>query len=115
MQPQSASAARPRRTQQERREATRTALMRATVECLVELGYSATTTLEVERRAGVSRGARIHHFATKAVLLASAVDHLYGQLGDHYEQAFGHAQPGATDAERLSSGLRLLFSVYRRP
>ena len=85
------------------------------MQCLVELGYSATTTLEVERRAGVSRGARIHHFPTKAVLLASAVDHLYRQLGDHYEQAFGQAQPGATDAERLSSGLRVLFAVYRRP
>src|SRR5262245_452345 len=107
MQPQSASAARPRRTQQERREATRTALMRATVECLVELGYRASPPRQGERRAGGPGRGPVHHFATKAVLLASAVDHLYGQLGDHYEQAFGHAQPGATDAERLSSGLRL--------
>jgi AcrR family transcriptional regulator len=106
---------RTRRTQQERRETTRTALMRATVECLVELGYSATTTLEVERRAGVSRGARIHHFPTKALLLASACDHLYGELADHYDLAFGQADPGATDAERLSSGLRVLWSVYKRP
>jgi AcrR family transcriptional regulator len=107
--------ARQRRTQQERRETTRGALLEATVECLVELGYGATTTLEVERRAGVSRGARIHHFPTKALLLASAVDHLYHQLGSHYEQAFGHPQQGATDAERLVSGLRLLWSVYQQP
>lgn len=113
--PSAPAAGRPRRTQRERRETTRTALMEATVECLVELGYSATTTLEVERRAGVSRGARIHHFPTKALLLASAVDHLYEQLGDHYEHAFGEAQPGATDAERLSGGLRVLWSVYKRP
>lgn len=106
---------RPRRTQQERRETTRTALMEATVDSLVELGYGATTTLEVERRAGVSRGARIHHFPTKALLLASAVDHLYHRLGEHYEQAFGHPQAGADDTERLVAGLRVLWSVYLRP
>lgn len=89
--------------------------MEATVACLVELGYSATTTLEVERRAGASRGARIHYFPTKALLLASAVDYLYGRLGDHYEQAFGHARAGAGDAERFGSGLQLLWSVYQQP
>ncbi len=113
--PITSSTPRPRRTQQERRETTRGALMEATIECLVELGYGATTTLEVERRAGVSRGARIHHFPTKALLLASAVDYLYHRLGAHYEQAFGHPQTGATDAERLVSGLRLLWSVYLQP
>jgi AcrR family transcriptional regulator len=106
---------RPRRTQQERRETTRTALMEATVGSLVELGYGATTTLEVERRAGVSRGARIHHFPTKALLLVSAVDHLYHRLGEHYEQAFGRPQAGANDGERLVSGLRVLWSVYLQP
>jgi AcrR family transcriptional regulator len=114
-QPTTSTTARPRRTQQQRREATRAALMEATIGCLVELGYAATTTLEVERRAGVSRGARIHHFPTKALLLASAVDHLYAQINDHYEQAFGHAHAGASDAERLSSGLRVLWPLYKRP
>jgi len=104
-----------RRTQSERRTATRSILMEATISCLVERGYSATTTLEVERRAGVSRGARLHHFPTKALLLASAVDHLYSQLGDHYEHAFGHSDPSASDARRLGSGLRVLWSVYCRP
>jgi AcrR family transcriptional regulator len=106
---------RPRRTQQERRETTRTALMEATVDSLVELGYGATTTLEVERRAGVSRGARIHHFPTKALLLASAVDHLYHRLAEHYEHAFGRPQPGAADAARMVAGLRVLWSVYLQP
>jgi AcrR family transcriptional regulator len=105
---------RTRRTQHERREATRKLLLDATVECLVQLGYSGTTTLEVERRAGVSRGARIHHFPTKAALLASAVDHLYLQLSAHYDDAFGSAVVGSSPAERLCSGLRFLWSLYRR-
>jgi AcrR family transcriptional regulator len=104
-----------RRTQQERRATTQAALLEATVESLVELGYAATTTLEVERRAGVSRGARIHHFPTKALLLASAVDHLYDHLGDHYEQAFGANAAGASDAQRLRNGLWLMWDVYKQP
>jgi AcrR family transcriptional regulator len=52
----------PRRTQAERREQTRTALLDATVSCLVDLGFSATTTTEVTRRAGVSLGAVMHDF-----------------------------------------------------
>jgi len=106
---------RPRRTQEERRASTRTALMEATVASLVELGYSGATTLDVERRAAVSRGARIHHFPTKALLLAGAVDYLYEQLADHYEQAFGRARAETSDAERMRAGLRLLWSVYSRP
>ncbi len=105
----------PRRTQKERRDGTRRLLLTATIEALVELGYRGATTLEVERRAGVSRGARLHHFPTKAALLAAAVDHLYNQLGDHYEQAFGRFPAGVSDAERFHSGLRLLWSIYRRP
>jgi AcrR family transcriptional regulator len=105
----------PRRTQQERRDATRGVLLDATIAALCELGYHGTTTLEVERRAGVSRGARVHHFPTKASLLASAVDHLYDQLSDRYDEAFGGARGGKSDAERFRSGLRLLWSVYERP
>ncbi|MCW2992504.1 MAG: TetR/AcrR family transcriptional regulator [Solirubrobacterales bacterium] len=66
----------PRRTQAERREATRTALLEATIECLIDYGYAGTTTARVAELAGVSRGAQIHYFANKAALVAAAVDHL---------------------------------------
>ena len=49
-----------RRTQAQRSASTRTALLDATVACLVESGFSATTTTEVTRRAGVSLGALLH-------------------------------------------------------
>jgi AcrR family transcriptional regulator len=64
------------RTQQQRREETRRALLDAAVESLIEVGFARTTTLEVQRRAGVSRGALLHHFPSKAELLVAAVDHL---------------------------------------
>ena len=66
----------PRRTQQERRETTRAALLDATIDCLVEHGYADTTTTRVVERAGVSRGAQVHHFPTKADLVSEAVRRL---------------------------------------
>jgi AcrR family transcriptional regulator len=68
--------ARAPRTQQQRRDETRRALLDATVESLIEVGFARTTTLEVQRRAGVSRGALLHHFPSKTELLVAAIDHL---------------------------------------
>jgi AcrR family transcriptional regulator len=51
-------------------------LLDATVECLVDLGWSGTSTTLVSQRAGVSRGAQLHHFPTKADLVLAAVEHL---------------------------------------
>ncbi len=67
---------RPRRTQAERSATTRALLLDATIECLIDLGYAGTTTTEVAERAGVSRGAQLHHFPTKTDLVLSAVAHL---------------------------------------
>ena len=50
--------------------------MEATVDCLVELGWAGTTTTIVSERAGVSRGAQLHHFPTKQDLVISAVAYL---------------------------------------
>ena len=61
-----------RRTQAERREATRTALLDATIASLVEEGYANTTTRGIAERAGVTPGALQHHFTTKVELLAEA-------------------------------------------
>ena len=65
-----------RRTQEERRTATRGALLDATIDCLIEYGYGGVTTTRVVERAGVSRGAQVHHFPTKAVLVSEALRHL---------------------------------------
>ena len=69
-------AVRAPRTQQQRRDETRRALLDATVESLIKVGFARTTTLEVQRRADASRGALLHHFPSKTELLVAAVDHL---------------------------------------
>ncbi|MBD8871143.1 TetR family transcriptional regulator [Nocardioides sp. MJB4] len=51
-------------------------LLEACVDCLVEHGWSGTSTTLVSQRAGVSRGAQLHHFPTKNDLVVAAVEHL---------------------------------------
>jgi AcrR family transcriptional regulator len=77
-----------RRTQEERRSRTQARLLEATMECLVDLGWSGTSTTEVARRAGVSRGAQQHHYPTKMVLVAAALEHLLEAQRLAYETAF---------------------------
>lgn len=62
--------------QQERSETTRARLMDATVDCLVEHGWAGTTTTVVAQRAGVSRGAQLHHYPTRTDLVVAAVAHI---------------------------------------
>ncbi|QPC44217.1 TetR/AcrR family transcriptional regulator [Kaustia mangrovi] len=63
-----------RRTQQMRSEATQRKLVEAALDAMMETGYTRMTTAEVAARAGVSRGALMHHFATKDDLVATAVE-----------------------------------------
>ncbi|WP_435741674.1 TetR/AcrR family transcriptional regulator [Nocardioides sp. SYSU DS0663] len=69
-----------RRTQAERRAATRRALLDATIDVLVDHGYAGLTTTLVCERAGVTRGAQAHYFATKAELVVEGLSHLTDTL-----------------------------------
>ncbi len=64
------------RKPQARSATTRESVLDAALECLVERGYARTATADVAERAGVSRGAQLHHFRTRASLLAATVEHL---------------------------------------
>jgi AcrR family transcriptional regulator len=66
----------PRRTQAQRREGTITALLDATVRCLTERGYAATSTAAVCAEAGVSQGALFRHFPTRQALLVATAEHV---------------------------------------
>jgi AcrR family transcriptional regulator len=65
-----------RRTQAQRREGTIGALLQASVTCLTERGYAATSTAAVCAEAGVSQGALFRHFPTRQALLVATAEHV---------------------------------------
>jgi AcrR family transcriptional regulator len=101
-----------RRSQAERSSATREALLDATIASLVEDGYANTTTSRVAERAGLSRGAHLHHFQTRDALVAAAMERLAERRGAFL---LAEAEKLPAGRERLSGGLDLLWSGYASP
>jgi AcrR family transcriptional regulator len=110
--PRTAAAPPNRRTQAERSATTRAKLLDSALDCVVELGYAGTTTTVVAERAGVSRGAQLHHFPTRAALVAAAVEHLYKRLTEAYQTGFARLPHGAG---QLRAAIALLWSMFAEP
>lgn len=89
------------RTQQERSAQTRARLRAATYDCLVEIGYARTTTREVLKRAGVSRGAMLHHYPSRDDLLADAVEEVIDRHLDAFRAALARPTEGPRAPEAL--------------
>jgi AcrR family transcriptional regulator len=106
------SATPQRRSQAERSATTREALLDATVACLIEDGYAHTTTSRVAERAGVSRGAHLHHFQTRSSLVAAAIEHLSRRRG---AELFAAAERLPAGRGRIAKGLDLLWDSYASP
>ena len=101
---------RARRTQAERSATMRTRLLDATVETLLEHGYAGTTTTEIARRAGVSRGAQLHHFPTKAELVLTAVEHLSERRREEFVRVVATLPEGTDRADAAIDQLWRIMS-----
>ena len=101
-----------RRTQAERSSTTRGALLDAAIDCLIHEGYASTTTNAVAVRAGLSRGAHLHHFQTRTALVGAAVE----QLAHRWLGELREATRGLPDGpDRTLAGLDLLWAHYASP
>ncbi|MFT4299729.1 MAG: TetR/AcrR family transcriptional regulator [Aeromicrobium sp.] len=98
--------------QEERTRAMRQRLMEATVECLVEYGWTGTTTTVVSKRAGVSRGAQLHHFPTKSDLVMAALDHLSERRHTEIAASAARLPP---ERGRTRAALNLIADLYVSP
>jgi AcrR family transcriptional regulator len=99
-----------RTPQQERSRATQQRLLDATVDCLIEHGWSGTTTTLVAEKAGVSRGAQLHHYPTKAALVLAAVEHLAARRADEIR-----VEAAGLPVRRLDRAVALLAAAFTGP
>ena len=95
-------------TQEERSRAMRERLLDATIECLISHGWSGTSTTLVSQRAGVSRGAQLHHFPTKNALVLASVVHLSERRAAELEQAAANLPRG----KRRTRALLEMFAEH---
>lgn len=97
-----------RKTQAERTATTRRRLIEATVACLNEHGYAGTTSKVISERAGVSRGAQLHHFPTKAELVVATIEHVFNRNLQRFREAM---RAVSAHENRLSAAIDLLWEA----
>lgn len=104
----------PKQSWQNRRSAaTKRAVLEATVQCLVEHGYANTTTQLVADTVGLSRGAMVHHFATRIDLIGAVIDFVFIRM---LEMAYGGLQKKDKKQEfDLQKSTELQWSVIKSP
>jgi AcrR family transcriptional regulator len=90
-----------RRSQAERRDATRTRILDATLHCLAVHGYAGTGVARVVDEAGVSRGAWSHHFPSMNALMLDVAKHLMGRVYERLGAVLQELSQGKGGAEEL--------------
>lgn len=92
----------------------RARLIQAAIDTLYRSGHSATTTIEVARRARVSRGAMLHHFPTRTRLLLATANHIVDS--DHeFRRGKLFSTKIAPGLGRFYAASDVSWELHRRP
>ncbi len=111
--PPVSAAPKSRRTQAVRSGEMKRRILDAAFEVLKERGFAGFTTPEVARRAGVSRGAQVHHFPSKHDLVTAAMEHVFGiALADGLRLAEAAKRSGRPVEALIGDAQAFYFSDY---
>jgi AcrR family transcriptional regulator len=103
-----------RRTQAERSEATRDALIEAARSLFAERGYTGVGTEEIVRAAGVTRGALYHHFSGKRDLFEAVYERVELELAQRI--ATGALSAGAeSPLAAMRAGAEMFLQASTEP
>jgi AcrR family transcriptional regulator len=75
--------------------ATRDQIVSAAIRCIVDLSYSRTTMMKISEKAGLSRGATLHHFPSKMHIIRAAVDYLHDKRIQAFRRSIREIPEGA--------------------
>jgi AcrR family transcriptional regulator len=99
--------------QAQKSAATRNLIVEAAIKCFVDLGYAQTTTTAIADKAGLSRGAMLHHFPSKIDIVRAAVEYLHGKRLKAFRKAIQRAQPA--EGDRVRQAVEAYWSHVRHP
>ncbi len=111
---ESAAPVEGRRTQAERSEATRGALIGAARTLFAERGYAAVGTEEIVRAAGVTRGALYHHFDGKRELFEAVYEQIEAELAERIAAGALAANAGSP-LEAMRAGADMFLQACTEP
>lgn len=100
------------RSNKERTEATRLALIEAARRLFVEKGYAETATPDIVAEAGVTRGALYHHFEDKKALFRATLEREAAAVAAEIERL---SAPAPTPRAALLSGAAAYFDAMAAP
>jgi AcrR family transcriptional regulator len=97
---------------------TRNAILEATLQCLVDIGYAQTTTEKIVRQAGVSRGAMTHHFKSRAEVFDAAAKYIIERRAEEYDRMIGAVSVGPgrlPTLQDMKATMAILQKYYASP
>ncbi|MCE8022114.1 TetR/AcrR family transcriptional regulator [Halomonas sp. MCCC 1A11036] len=98
-----------RQTQEERSRQTQSRVKQATIECILEKGIRATSTVDIARKAGVSRGALLHQYPSKELLMQAALEDILNREVDSVQDMATRIKAGKLDFETMLQALHEHF------
>lgn len=101
-----------RRSNKDRTESMRQALMDAGRSLFVEKGYAETATPEIVAMAGVTRGALYHHFEDKKALFRAVIEREAAEVAADIETA---TPPDSKPRKAILEGTRAYFDAMAKP
>ena len=96
---------------------TRQTILEAAIQCFIDLGYANTTTALIAEYAGVSRGAMMHHFPSRATVLRATIEHLHNKrLREFREMMADIDDPKELmDRSRIEQSVQVAWRYVNQP
>jgi len=86
---------------------TKEVFFKAAIECYVKLGYALTTTTTVAEKAKLSRGAMVHHFPSKKILVKESIDFINKKRIEQFKRDINKYTKQAERADSIDHNMQV--------